>query len=390
MILSDPARISRLKMKKESKIQKFPSSHFHEMLRNFQGLPDIILHFPGGCRWIFLASIIMLVLTAYTPTSFAAELKNENARQEGNCLVLTYDLDGREKDVQVHLTFTVEGRIYQASELHVEGDVGKVKTGAEKRISWNILKDFPRGLHGSVEWELTTTQDALKDPITGMQMLFIKGGCFQMGDTFGDGESDEKPVHEVCVSDFYMGQYEVTQGQWKAVMGNNPARFPNCGGNCPVENVSWTDVQEFIRRFNARNGKSYRLPTEAEWEYAARSGGKGEKWAGTSSELSLGNYAWYNKNSGRKTHPVGQKQPNGLGLYDMSGNVWEWCADRYGEKYYSQSPKNNPEGASFGSDRVPRGGSWYYHAPSARTSYRGRRSQTQKGSNLGFRLVLTQ
>jgi formylglycine-generating enzyme required for sulfatase activity len=112
-----------------------------------------------------------------------------------------------------------------------------------------------------------------------MPFVFVKGGCYQMGDTFGDGKSDEKPVHDVCVSDFYMGKYEVTQGQWKRIMGNNPSSFSGCGDNCPVENVSWKDVQDFISRLNRQSGKRYRLPTEAEWEYAARSGGKREKWA---------------------------------------------------------------------------------------------------------------
>lgn len=144
-------------------------------------------------------------------------------------------------------------------------------------------------------------------------MVFVKGGCYQMGDTFGD--ADEKPVHEVCVGDLYMGKYEVTQGQWKAIMGNNPSYFKDCGDNCPVEDVSWDDAQNFIQKLNQKTGKNYRLPTEAEWEYAARSGGKSEKYAGTSSESELTDYTWHDKNaaSKAKTHPVGQKKPNGIG-----------------------------------------------------------------------------
>ncbi len=202
---------------------------------------------------------------------------------------------------------------------------------------------------------------------TGMEMVFVKGGCYQMGDTFGDGDSDEKPVHEVCVDDFYIGKYEVTQGQWKAIMGNNPSYFKDCGDNCPVEDVSWNDIQDFINKLNQKITPSiplnkgglrgmYRLPTEAEWEYAARSGGKSEKWAGTSNESELGDYAWYDKNSESKTHPVGQKKPNGIGLYDMSGNVWEWVNDWYDEDYYKNSPQNNPKGPNSGSLRVNRGG----------------------------------
>jgi len=147
-----------------------------------------------------------------------------------------------------------------------------------------------------------------------------------MGDTFGDGKKDEKPSHKVCVNDFYLGIYEVTQGQWEKVMGNNPSSFKK-GNNYPVERVSWEDVQQFIHRLNSQTGRKYRLPTEAEWEYAARSGGKQEKYAGTNQEGELKEYAWFTANSDFQTHPVGQKRPNGLGIYDMIGNVSEWCAD---------------------------------------------------------------
>jgi len=130
-----------------------------------------------------------------------------------------------------------------------------------------------------------------KDPLTGMEFVGVKGGCYAMGDTFGDGNSDEKPVHRVCLSDFYVGKYEVTQGQREKVMGNNPSSFKG-GDNYPVENVSWYDVQEFISRLNRKTSMKYRLPTEAEWEYAARSGGKQEKWAGTSRESDIDDFAW--------------------------------------------------------------------------------------------------
>ena len=226
------------------------------------------------------------------------------------------------------------------------------------------------------------------DPVTGMEFVFVKGGCFQMGDTFGDGNSDEKPVHEACVDDFYLGKYEVTQGQWQGVMGSNPSYFKECGVNCPVEQVSWNDVQEFISRLNQRSGRRFRLPTEAEWEYAARSGGKAEKWSGTSSEGELGQYAWYSGNSDKRTHPVGEKRPNGLGLYDMAGNVWEWCADWYGgNNYYQGSPRNNPEGPGSGSTRVIRGGSWKYDVPwNLRSAYRAGFVPANWDTLHGFRL----
>jgi len=221
-----------------------------------------------------------------------------------------------------------------------------------------------------------------------MEFVYVKGGCYQMGDTFGDGSSDEKPVHEVCVDDFYMGKYEVTQGQWKAIMGNNPSYFiKDCGDNCPVEQVRWNDIQEFTNKLSQKTGKNYRLPTEAEWEYAAKSGGKNEKWAGTSNESELWEYAWYNSNSGSKTHPVGQKKPNGLGIYDMSGNVWEWVNDWYDSNYYKDSPKDNPKGPSRGSSRVGRGGSWYGLARYVRASFRLRSTPGFRHDDFGFRLA---
>ena len=222
------------------------------------------------------------------------------------------------------------------------------------------------------------------DPVTGMEFVFLKGGCFEMGDTFGDGLQDERPVHEVCVDDFYLGKYEVTQRQWEIVMGNNPSRFK--GRDHPVEQVSWNDVQQFISRLNEQSGQKFRLPTEAEWEYAARSGGRREKYAGTSQEGELGQYAWYFVNSGSQTHPVGEKRPNGLGLYDMSGNVWEWCADWYGENSYQGSPINNPEGPFNGSYRVLRGGSWFNDPGNLRVGYRYCFSPAYRAGTIGFRL----
>ncbi len=230
-----------------------------------------------------------------------------------------------------------------------------------------------------------TGSSSYKDPVTGMEFVSVQGGCYQMGDTFGDGESNEKPVHEVCVDDLYMGKYEVTQAQWQKVMGNNPSYFKNCD-NCPVENVSWNDNQSFITTLTVRTGKGYRLPTEAEWEYAARSGGKKEKFAGGNA---LDSVAWYGNNSGSKTHAVGQKNPNGLGIYDMSGNVWEWMQDWYGNGYYASSPKNNPKGPDSGSVRVLRGGSGVSSPKDLRAAYRGWDGPGVRGTGSGFRLVVS-
>ena len=213
-------------------------------------------------------------------------------------------------------------------------------------------------------------------------MIFVEGGTFQMGSS--SGESDEKPVHSVTLSAFNIGKYEVTQAQWKAVMGNNPSNFSGCD-NCPVENVSWNDVQDFIRKLNVQTGKNYRIPTEAEWEYAAK-GGKYSKVYTYSGSNDLNAVAWYADNNGSKTHIVGGKQANELGVYDMSGNVWEWCLDWYGN--YNSYSETNPTGASSGQYRVLRGGSWGDFANICRTVFRGANFPDRRYYYGGFRLVL--
>lgn len=227
------------------------------------------------------------------------------------------------------------------------------------------------------------------DPIKPMQMVLVKGGCYKMGDTFGVGAENEKPVHEVCVKDFYIGKYPVTQMQWTGTMGTNPSKEPMCGMTCPVENVSWDDVQDFIRKLNQRTGKAYRLPTEAEWEYAARSGGKNEEWAGTSDEKKLGDYAWFYPNSDFQSHPVGLKKPNELGLYDMTGNVWEWMSDRYDADYYANSPTEEPKDDKTGLTRSLRGGYWGDLASFVRVTRRIGLEPSVRAAGYGIRLVLT-
>ena len=186
------------------------------------------------------------------------------------------------------------------------------------------------------------------------KMVKVAGGTFQMGATSEQDDyayDDEYPVHSVTLSDYYIGQTQVTQELWEAVMGSNPSEFKG-DNQCPVEKVSWEDCQEFIEKLNRLTGKNFRLPTEAEWEYAARGGNKskGYKYSGSNDADAV---AWYGDNSGGKTHPVATKQSNELGLYDMSGNVWEWCYDWCGG--YSSNSQTNPRGASSGSFRVLRG-----------------------------------
>lgn len=223
-----------------------------------------------------------------------------------------------------------------------------------------------------------------KEPVTGMEFVWVPKGCFQMGDTFGNRESDEKPVHEVCVDGFWLARHTVTQAQWSQVMGANPSRHPK-GGEYPVDSVAWQDAKAFVARLNAqaKDGARFRLPTEAEWEYACRSGGKAEKFAGGED---LGRLGWYAGNSGGGPHPVGQKAANGLGLYDMSGNVFQWTEDMYEKTAYQHHAKQNPlHTAGWG--RVARGGHWGGGADCARCSFRCYVSDRCKDASTGLRLV---
>lgn len=199
---------------------------------------------------------------------------------------------------------------------------------------------------------------------------------------------------KVTLSGYYMGETVVTQALWKAVMGSEPTCDGGWkdeygkGNDYPAYRVSWNDIQSFLRKLIQLTGKDFRLPTEAEWEYAARGGkSNGYKYAGSND---VGSVAWYGDNSGNKAHPVKTKLPNELGLYDMSGNVWEWCSDWYGENYYFNSPSSNPKGEAVGSDRVLRGGSWYYHARSCRVSFRYSDGPGSRSLNIGFRLALSE
>jgi len=215
-------------------------------------------------------------------------------------------------------------------------------------------------------------------------MVYVEGGCFEMGEGV---DADELPVHEVCVDDFSIGRYEVTQKEWKAVMGNNPSYFKGCD-LCFVEQVSWNDVQKFIKKLNSKTGKNYRLPTEAEWEYAARDKGSKIMWAGTNDRSKLVEYAWYS-GIGSHIHPVGQKKPNALGLYDMSGNAREWVHDWYGKDYYGKSLRNNPHGPSSGDYRVQRGGSSFDKAKGVRVANRDRTYPDYSNQDIGFRLSMS-
>ena len=263
----------------------------------------------------------------------------------------------------------------------------QIAENQESMLDFTLAKETPKALPQPVPDALSTGNQTFTVNGVSFTMIAVKGGTFTMGATPEQGrhaESDEKPTHQVILSDYYIGETEVTQELWKAVMGSNPSYFS--GTNLPVEEVSWDDCQTFVTRLNQLTGNNFRLPTEAEWEYAARGGQKsrGYKYAGSNT---LSDVAWYGDNSSSKTHPVKQKQANELGLYDMSGNVWEWCQDWYGR--YSSSAQTNPKGPSSGSYRVIRGGTWYSAASCyCRVADRSYDSPDHRFNALGFRVVL--
>jgi sulfatase modifying factor 1 len=236
-----------------------------------------------------------------------------------------------------------------------------------------------------------------------MEFVHVSAGCFQMGDSANEGGKDEKPVHEVCIDDFYIGKYEVTQGQWQKIMGNNPAKLIQ-GDDYPVDSVSWMETNTFMKKLNILNKKlQFRLPTEAEWEYAARAGTTTPRYWGnnpakacayanvhdtTSKKRNEITWPEHNCDDGfAKTAPVGSFKPNNFNLYDMMGNVWEWCADRFDKKYYEESPRNNPLNSSTGPGFVMRGGAWDSHPPHVRSARRFWDAPGGKHLFSGFRLV---
>jgi formylglycine-generating enzyme required for sulfatase activity len=271
--------------------------------------------------------------------------------------------------------------------VEAAGKVEQLKAEEEKRQAEKERQAAEKAAREAREKEAAARRN---DPFHD-QMVFVKGGTFTMGCTAEQGsdcDDDEKPTRRVTVSDFYIGKYEVTQKQWRAVMGSDPPelRFKGCD-DCPVERVSWNDIQEFIKKLNQKTGKKYRLPTEAEWEFAARGGtqSRGYKYAGSNT---VGEVAEYDGNNNKSTKPVGGRKANELGLYDMSGNVWEWCEDDWHNNYngaptdgraWIDSPRSNR--------RVLRGGSWNNNAWHCRVSFPVWLSPDIRLSSLGFRLA---
>ena len=266
-----------------------------------------------------------------------------------------------------------------------------VVTYPQYAITQNVTNQSLDSQQSTPQTHPTVSDNTISIPVKdgiSIDMVRVEAGTFTMGATaeMKDPWKEEKPTHQVTLTnDYYIGKYEVTQALWKAVMGNNPSNFK--GDNLPVEQVSWDDCQEFISKLNRITGKMFRLPTEAEWEYAARGGNKsrGYQYSGSNYPSDV---AWFWDNSGFDTHAVGTKQPNELGIYDMTGNVCEWCQDWYGA--YSSSSQVNPTGAISGSRRVARGGSWFWVDEASRSSSRSTVMPDYGHDWLGLRLVLSE
>lgn len=330
--------------------------------------------------------VFFLLLSAFTAVcSFGQTVSNVDAYQEGKNIIITYYIDKAGLVSDVYCS-TDGGRTWGEPLRQVTGDVNKQVQAGSHRIVWDVLSEREKLAGANICFKVEANSGRFMVNGVSFDMVRVEGGTFRMGGTAEQGTDAydrEKPVHSVTLSSYYIGKNEVTQALWQAVMGSNPSNFK--GSNLPVECVSWNDCQNFIQKLNSLTGRNFRLPTEAEWEFACRGGNnsRGYKYSGSNN---LGSVAWYDDNSGGQTHPVGTKAPNELGIYDMSGNVWEWCNDWYDN--YAANSQTNPTGPQSGSGRVDRGGSWSHNARRCRSSYRDDCYPAGRGIDLGLRLAL--
>ena len=339
-----------------------------------------------------ILAIAVLCLLSLTAT--AQNVTNVRFEQEGKMVKIYYDLS-EEADVSIYLS-TDGGKTYETSPLgHLSGHAGEgVAAGVSRCAVWDVLADREKLQGSDVRFKIVAARRYQNENFTvggvNFTMVYVQGGTFTMGCTSEQGHdcySNEEPAHSVTLSDYYIGETEVTQALWTAVMGRNPSHRK--GRNKPVESVSWNAAQEFCRKLSQQTGRTFRLPTEAEWEYAARGGNKSQRYKYSGSNT-LSSVAWYGESKNSKTHPhpVKEKWPNELGLYDMSGNVWEWCQDLEGDyRGYSQT---NPTGSSSGDSRVMRGGCSCSNAVGCRVASRAGNVPFFSWNFFGLRVVLVQ
>ncbi|HZG83995.1 formylglycine-generating enzyme family protein [Paenibacillus sp.] len=256
-------------------------------------------------------------------------------------------------------------------------------------LTWFINHPFadPNSGMNNINDEITLPKTESIEIGNGIDMEFvlIRSGSFTMGSSLHAGDGDEAPEHKVTITKpFYLGKYEVTQEQWEDIMGYNPSQFK--GDRRPVDSVSWEEAQIFLKKLQDKTGQKFGLPTEAQWEYAARAGTR-TTWDFGDSESILGDYAWFGENSGDETHPVGQKKPNAWGLFDMYGNVQEWCNDWYANPY-PEGDVSDPQGPGSGDSRVLRGGAWGDDFTMVRSAYRNASGADAKTPGIGLRVVM--
>jgi formylglycine-generating enzyme required for sulfatase activity len=351
-----------------------------------------------ACKRSVVFTLFILSIFILMPGISSAWEKVENVRfeQVDNDVHIYYDLSGDSEKYKVMVRGSSDGgRTYILPMKTVSGDVGKkVLPGSGKEIIWKALKDAGELEGDEFVFEVEAVSGPGKEFVNsiGIKFVYIQPGTFMMGSPSNEPkrDSDERQHEVTFTKGFYMGTTEVTQGQWKEVMGNDPSYFKNRGPDCPVEGVSWNDAQEFIKRLNKKEGTSkYRLPTEAEWEYACRAGSTTAFANGSITvtdcghDPNLNEMGWYCGNSDNKTHHVAKKKPNALGLYDMHGNVCEWCQDWFGD--YSSGHVTDPNGPSLGSNRMFRGGSWYNDASYCRSAFRSNYSPGDMSDYAGSR-----
>jgi len=312
----------------------------------------------------------VLLATSLTLTSIAGQTyKNVRAKQDGLSITVQYDMAGKlYRGDQVSLTYSLDnGKSYSVIN-NAEGDIGtNVLPGKNNEINWLLIdKDFIIGK--IINFRLVTVPEG---------MVYVDGGQFtRMGI---DDKKKEKTEHSIALGSFLMDETEVTQRQYRHVMGKYASDYTGCM-ECPVENVSWFDAVAYARKVGKR------LPTEAEWEYAAKGGAEAKNGQSYSGSNKIDDVAWYLANTESK-QPVGKKKPNAIGLYDMSGNVWEWCADWYHNDYFQIADVNNPQGPEYGTEKVVRGGSWFSNDVFCNVSRRYKLKPDYRDTNFGFRCV---
>lgn len=345
---------------------------------NFDGVYSITCTSTSNCgQSIDLSYSFSYTKKCLKPTSITATANAISA------LYIDLDVTGTTTDISklewIVTKDGVEKEIFHSEVLSTKLVVQDVSLPDEG--TYKIVAKITSKCNDS--YELTTSYDFKVPDILKIPMVTVEGGTFKMGSI--DGEIDEQPVHEVTVNSFNISQFEVTQAIWKAVMGTNPSTFKNCD-DCPIESISWNDIQSFLSKLKKITGKTYRLPTEAEWEFAAKGGTQSQNFSFAGSNT-INDVAWNIDNSDGKTHPVGQKKANELGIFDLTGNVFEWCQDWYSDTFYQNSPTSNPENTIISNYKVLRGGSYIGNSKLSSITNRLYGAPDKTYFEVGFRLV---